>query len=93
MSVARESALPDRVGRNAGIRGRSIRELPGMAALADPDLRVPDALRRGSRQLATGLTNDDVVGVHLAGTALHPGRAAFALAAAGAEITQERRPT
>lgn len=44
----------------------AIRMLPGMTGLTDPDLRVPEASVEAAWQLATTLTNDEAVGVHLA---------------------------
>lgn len=49
-----------------GIDATSIRKLPGMADLTDPDLRVPEASIEAAWRLATTLTHDDAVGVHLA---------------------------
>ena len=44
----------------------ALRKLPGMAELTDPDLRVPEASVEAAWRLATTLTHDDAVGVHLA---------------------------
>ena len=49
-----------------GFDASSMRKLRGMAELTDPDLRVPEASVEAAWQLATTLTNDDAVGVHLA---------------------------
>jgi len=49
-----------------GFDAASIRRLHGMAELTDPDLRVPEASVQAAWQLATTITNDDAVGVHLA---------------------------
>jgi AraC-like DNA-binding protein len=43
-----------------------MRTLPGLADLTDPDLRVPEASVEAAWRLATTLTHDDAVGVHLA---------------------------
>src|SRR5262245_22680592 len=51
-----------------GIDAASIRTLPGMADLADPDVRVPEASVEAAWRLATTLTRDDAIGVHLATT-------------------------
>jgi len=44
----------------------SLRTLRGMAELTDPDLRVPEASVEAAWRLATTLTHDDALGVHLA---------------------------
>jgi AraC-like DNA-binding protein len=49
-----------------GIDAARIRQLPGMAALSDPDLRVPEASVEAVWHLAATLTRDDAIGVHLA---------------------------
>jgi AraC-like DNA-binding protein len=49
-----------------GLDGTSIRQLPGLANLTDPDLRVPEASVETAWRLATTLTGDLVIGVHLA---------------------------
>src|SRR5262245_51337245 len=49
-----------------GIDAASIRTLPGMADLADPDVRVPEASVEAAWRLAATLTQDDAIGVHLA---------------------------
>src|SRR5687768_1377141 len=49
-----------------GIDAGSIRRLPGMANLTDPDLRVPEASVEAAWRLAATLTHNDAVGVHLA---------------------------
>src|SRR5436190_23575983 len=45
---------------------RSIQALPGMADLADPDVRVAEASVEAAWGLAASLTRDDAVGLHLA---------------------------
>ncbi len=49
-----------------GIDTACIRKLPGMADLTDPDLRVPEASVEAAWRLATTLTHDEAIGVHLA---------------------------
>ena len=49
-----------------GFDAASIRKLRGMAELTDPDLRLPEASVEEAWRLATTLTNDEAVGVHLA---------------------------
>ena len=49
-----------------GFDGTSIRRLPGLEDLTDPDLRVPEASVESAWHLATTLTGDAVIGVHLA---------------------------
>jgi AraC-like DNA-binding protein len=49
-----------------GIDAASIRELPGMGDLTDPDLRVPEASVEAAWRLAENLTDDEAIGVHLA---------------------------
>src|ERR1700750_2977918 len=49
-----------------GFDAASIRKLRGMAELTDPDLRLPEASVEEAWRLATTLTSDDAVGVHLA---------------------------
>jgi len=49
-----------------GFDGTSIRRLPGLADLTDPDLRVPEASVEAAWGLATTFTGDAVIGVHLA---------------------------
>ena len=49
-----------------GFNAAPIRKLRGMAELTDPDLRVPEASVEEAWRLATTLTNDDAVGVHVA---------------------------
>src|SRR5690349_14802168 len=44
----------------------ALRSLRGMAELADPDLRVPEASVEAAWRLASTLTRDDAIGVHLA---------------------------
>lgn len=60
--------LPYLIGwvEQQGIDATSIRKLPGMADLTDPDLRVPEASVEAAWRLATTLTHDDALGVHLA---------------------------
>jgi AraC-like DNA-binding protein len=49
-----------------GFDGTSIRRLPGLADLTDPDLRVPEVSVETAWRLATTLTGDAVIGVHVA---------------------------
>jgi AraC-like DNA-binding protein len=49
-----------------GFDAASIRKLPGMAELTDPDLRVPETSVEAAWRLATTLTHDQAAGVHLA---------------------------
>jgi AraC-like DNA-binding protein len=49
-----------------GIDASSIRRLPGMADLTDPDVRVPEASAEAAWRLATTLTHDEAIGVHVA---------------------------
>jgi AraC-like DNA-binding protein len=49
-----------------GFDAASLRQLRGMAELTDPDLRVPEASVEAAWHLATSLTHDDAVGIHLA---------------------------
>ena len=49
-----------------GINSTSIRSLPGLADLRDPDLRVPEASVEAAWRLGTTLTHDEALGVHLA---------------------------
>jgi len=60
--------LPHLIGwvEQQGIDAASIRKLPRMADLTDPDLRVPEASVEAAWRLATTLTHDDAIGVHLA---------------------------
>ena len=51
---------------NQGFDGTSIRRLPGLADLTDPDLRVPEASVETAWRLATTMTGDAAIGVHLA---------------------------
>jgi AraC-like DNA-binding protein len=46
--------------------GESIRRLLGTADLTDPDLRLPEASVESAWRMATMLTHDDAIGVHLA---------------------------
>lgn len=57
--------LIDWVGQQ-GADAASIRRLPGMANLSDPDVRLPEASVEAAWRLAANLTLDDAVGVHLA---------------------------
>jgi AraC-like DNA-binding protein len=57
--------LIDWAGR-LGLDGASIRRLPGLTDLGDPDLRVPEASVEAAWRLATGATDDEAIGVHLA---------------------------
>jgi AraC-like DNA-binding protein len=49
-----------------GIDVAPIRRLPGLADLTDPDLRLPEASVEAAWRLASALTHDDAIGVHLA---------------------------
>ena len=49
-----------------GFDGTSIRGLPGLADLTDPDVRVPEASVETAWRLATTFTGDAVIGVHVA---------------------------
>ena len=49
-----------------GFDSTSIRRLPGLADLTDPDLRVPEASVEDAWRLATTTTGDAVIGVHVA---------------------------
>ena len=51
---------------NQGFDGTPIRRLPGLADLTDPDLRVPEASAETAWRLATTMTGDAAIGVHLA---------------------------
>jgi len=51
---------------NQGFDSTSIRRLPGLADLSDPDLRVAEASAESAWRLASRLTADSAVGVHLA---------------------------
>ena len=57
--------LIDWAGR-LGLDGASVRRLPGLTDLGDPDLRVPEASVEAAWRLATGATHDEAIGVHLA---------------------------
>jgi AraC-like DNA-binding protein len=48
-----------------GFDAAPIRTLRGMAELTDPDMRVPEASVEEAWQLATTLTNDHAIGVHM----------------------------
>jgi AraC-like DNA-binding protein len=60
--------LPYLIGwvEEQGIDAASIRKLPEMADLTDPDLRVPEASVEAAWRLAATLTHDEAIGVHLA---------------------------
>lgn len=49
-----------------GLGCASIRELPGVADLDDPDLSVPESSVETAWRLAAALTHDDAIGVHVA---------------------------
>jgi AraC-like DNA-binding protein len=49
-----------------GFDGTSIRRLPGLTDLTDPDLRVPEASVETAWRLATTMTGDAAIGVHVA---------------------------
>lgn len=49
-----------------GIDATSIRNLPGLSDLTDPDARVPEASAEGAWKLAARLTGDDAIGLHVA---------------------------
>lgn len=49
-----------------GFDGASIRRLPGLADLTDPDIRVPEASVDAAWRLAATMTRDAAIGVHLA---------------------------
>ena len=44
----------------------SMRRLPGLADLTDPDLRVPEASAEAAWGLAATITGDAAIGIHLA---------------------------
>ena len=44
----------------------AIRQLPGMADLTDPDLRVPEGSVDAAWRLAASLTHDAAIGLHVA---------------------------
>lgn len=60
--------MPHLIGwvEQQGIEATSIRKLPGMADLTDPDVRVPEAFVEAAWRQAATLTEDDAIGVHLA---------------------------
>ena len=60
--------LPHLIGwvEQQGLDASSIRALPGMADLTDPDARVPEASVGKAWYLATTLTDDGAIGIHLA---------------------------
>jgi len=49
-----------------GFDSASIQRLPGLADLTDPDLRVPEASAETAWRLATTMTGDAAIGVHVA---------------------------
>lgn len=49
-----------------GFDGASIRRLPGLADLTDPDIRVPEASVEAAWRLAATMTGDATIGVHVA---------------------------
>ena len=49
-----------------GANAAAIRALPGMADLTDPDVRVPEESAEAAWRLASALTHDEAIGVHLA---------------------------
>jgi AraC-like DNA-binding protein len=49
-----------------GFDATPIRRLPGLADLTDPDLRVPEASMESAWRLATTMTSDAAIGVHVA---------------------------
>ena len=49
-----------------GCDGTSISRLPGLADLTDPDTRVPEALAETAWRMATTMTGDAAIGVHVA---------------------------
>jgi AraC-like DNA-binding protein len=49
-----------------GFDGASIRRLPGLADLTDPDLRVPEASVEKAWRLAATMTGDAAIGLHVA---------------------------
>jgi AraC-like DNA-binding protein len=49
-----------------GFDGTSIRRLPGLADLTDPDIRVPEASVESAWRLAATMTADSAIGVHVA---------------------------
>ena len=60
--------LPHLIGwvEEQGIDAAPIRGLTGMSNLTDPDQRVPEASVEAARRLASSLTHDPSIGVHLA---------------------------
>ena len=50
----------------AGCDSSSIRQLPGLTDLVDPDVRVPETSVETAWRLAASLTRDQSIGVHLA---------------------------
>jgi Arabinose-binding domain of AraC transcription regulator, N-term len=52
--------------QNQGFGGTAIRRLPGLEDLTDPDLRVPEASVETAWRLATTITGDAAIGVHVA---------------------------
>jgi AraC-like DNA-binding protein len=61
-------ALPHLIAwvEHRGIDASSIRRLFGRTRLADPDVRVPEPMAEAAWRLATNLTGDHALGVHLA---------------------------
>jgi AraC-like DNA-binding protein len=51
---------------NQGFDSTPIRRLPGLADLTDPDARVPESTAEAVWELAAALTQDPVIGVHVA---------------------------
>ena len=49
-----------------GFDATSIRRLPGLADLTDPDLRVPETSAETAWRLATAISSDVAIGVHVA---------------------------
>jgi AraC-like DNA-binding protein len=51
---------------NQGFDTTAIRQLLGLADFADPDVRVPEASAESAWRLATNMTGDAAIGVHVA---------------------------
>ena len=49
-----------------GIDATSIRSLPGLSDLTDPDVRVPEASAEHAWRIASTLTHDTAIGLHVA---------------------------
>ena len=49
-----------------GIDATSIRGLPGLSDLTDPDVRVPEASAEHAWRIAATLTGDAAIGLHVA---------------------------